>query len=212
MDLEEFICLNLLVPPKFEAALGYEGDARFVAFYWEPAGDELMYTNGQISANGEYAPWILWRRHIATAPTLFGYDFGSSDTPARHWLLLDREDRRFYVGEADQVARFFHQLPEAIEAREAWEALDPEERKRLQTEAWGSVQEAMKRMPQVTMADIEERVRNAHRLYRKLSVWLDQQAVVCPSCDHSYPAGAWNGNSHSCPGCGAIYWIGIAVG
>ena len=70
----------------------------------------------------------------------------------------------------------------------------------------------MARMPKIMPEDIQERIRDAYRLHRKLSVWLDQQPVTCPSCDHSYPAGTWNGNSHACPGCRALYWIGIAAG
>lgn len=209
MDLEQFTRLDLPVPPIFEEILGYKGDGRFVAFYWTPSGDELMYTDGRISADGEYAPWLLWTRHIAVGAALFGFDFGSSETDAKHWLLLDRKERRFYVGEADQVARFFQQLPEAMEAREAWDALSAEERKRLQTEAWENVQEAMKRIPQLTVEDIQQRMQEARRLYRKLAMWLDQQSVTCPACGHSYPAGMWNGNQLACPSCGKLYWMAL---
>jgi hypothetical protein len=48
-----------------------------------------------------------------------------------HWLLLDREERRFYVIPARDGERFFAELPEAVEERRRWEALSPEERERL---------------------------------------------------------------------------------
>lgn len=41
-ELDRFARLALPVPPLFGAALGYSGDARYVAFYWTPAGDEFM--------------------------------------------------------------------------------------------------------------------------------------------------------------------------
>jgi len=38
--------LAILVSPQLEAAWGYEGDARWVAWYWGRAGDELAWTDG----------------------------------------------------------------------------------------------------------------------------------------------------------------------
>jgi len=38
--------LAIPVPPQLEAACGYEGDARWVAWYGERAGDELAWTDG----------------------------------------------------------------------------------------------------------------------------------------------------------------------
>jgi hypothetical protein len=35
--------LSVPVPPMLEAAIGYTGDAHYVAFYWTPGGDEAMY-------------------------------------------------------------------------------------------------------------------------------------------------------------------------
>jgi len=34
--------LRIPVPPMLEEALGYDGSARWVAFYWTPAGDEAV--------------------------------------------------------------------------------------------------------------------------------------------------------------------------
>ena len=209
MNREPFTRLNLPVPPDFERALGYPGNARHVAFYWAPTGDELMTTDGQVSATGEYAPWLLWVRHISVVPTLFGFDFGNSDAPAKHWLLLDRKERRFYAGGADPMARFFSELPEAVAARRAWEALSAEEQKRIQTSAWQQLQEALEHLPEVKREDVTRRLREVRLQCRKLALWLDQQPVTCPACGHTAPAGAWS-QGHSCPNCGESYWIALA--
>ena len=46
--------LKAPIPPQLKEALGYEGDARFVAFYWSPDGDEAMYDDGQTSGDGDW--------------------------------------------------------------------------------------------------------------------------------------------------------------
>jgi hypothetical protein len=203
--------LNLPVPPMFERALGYEGDARYVAFDWMPGGDELMYHDGTVSADGDYNPWLLWTRHITTAAVLAGYHFGNSDEPAQHWLLLDREERRFYVIPARDGERFFAELPEAVEERRRWEALSPEERERLQREAWARFQEAFKEIPKPSMEDIHQRIEESHRRYLELAQWLDEQQASCPACHHLAPAKVWEANSLNCIACGANYWLALVT-
>jgi hypothetical protein len=92
------IPLDAPVPPMLEAAIGYDGDARWVAFYWQPAGDEACWDDGRASLCGANWPaYLAYTRHPAVWPHLALYDFGSSDEPARHWLVLDRRERRLYA-------------------------------------------------------------------------------------------------------------------
>lgn len=121
--MHEFIRPPIPVPPAFAETLGYPGDSRYVAFYWTPVGDELMYSDGQISGTGDDAPWLLWTRHLAVAPALLGFDIGSSDAQATHWLLLDRQEACFYLGTAPAVAHFLWDQPDAQALRAAWERL-----------------------------------------------------------------------------------------
>ena len=37
-----------VLPRNWERAFGYDGEARYVAFYWTPVGDEAMYDDGQV--------------------------------------------------------------------------------------------------------------------------------------------------------------------
>ena len=144
--LDQFTRRHIPVPPAFAETLGYTGSGRYVAFYWMPVGDELMYSDGQISGTGDYAPWLRWTRHITVAPALFGFDFGSSDAEAQHWLLLDQQEGAFYIGRADQVARFLHSQPAVQKVRAVWETLSPKEQQRLQTDAMEQLQHALQNL------------------------------------------------------------------
>lgn len=90
--------LDAPVPPMLEAAIGYDRLARWVGFYWQPAGDECCWDDGQHSLCGAHWPaYLAYTQHRAVWPHLALYDFGSSDEPARHTLLLDRTERRLYA-------------------------------------------------------------------------------------------------------------------
>jgi hypothetical protein len=68
--------------------------------------------------------WLTFTRHPRVAHYLEPYDLGSSDEPAQHWLLLDRQERVLYVGTAPDVARFLaqHTPPAPAISREQLEA------------------------------------------------------------------------------------------
>jgi hypothetical protein len=118
---QQLVRLNLGVPPMFEEALGYSDDARFVAFFCgHPRQRTVFYTDGQIVQPGNYQAWQLWFLHPSAGSELRGYDFGNDNKPATHWLLLDRDERDFYVGNTGQVERFLSSLPGAMRTTLAW--------------------------------------------------------------------------------------------
>jgi hypothetical protein len=86
---------HLQLPHNWEHAFGYDGQARFVAFYWTPAGDEAMYDDGRAAGDGN---WYLFSTLRHTHPELDRrYNLGYSELEAEHWLLLDRETRALTV-------------------------------------------------------------------------------------------------------------------
>jgi hypothetical protein len=90
----------------FEKCLGYKGDGRYVAFFWEHF-DELCFHDDHVNTGTlNSASWLLFVQHPFVSRYLLPYDFGSAGLPARHWLMLDRQARRFYVGERDCVESF----------------------------------------------------------------------------------------------------------
>src|SRR5262245_34059917 len=101
--------LSLPVPPMIEEALDYHGASRCVAFSWTPAGDELVYDDGTVSADGSWVAWLTFLHHPRVAPALRSYHLGSSDNDATHWLLLDRDARALSIGTAAAVKHFLRQ-------------------------------------------------------------------------------------------------------
>jgi hypothetical protein len=102
--------LDLPVPPMLEATLGYEHDVRYVAFYWTPFGDEVMWDTGWSSATGNWTAWLIFVRHPRIALALTSYHLGSSDQAAAHWLLLDRHERTVSVGPGTDVHAFLREV------------------------------------------------------------------------------------------------------
>jgi hypothetical protein len=89
--LEGITPLKAPVPPMLATAIGYKGDARFVSFHWTPYGDEAEYSDGRLSATGNWQAFLAYIQHPAVSPHLRDYDLGSSDSEAMHALILDRE-------------------------------------------------------------------------------------------------------------------------
>jgi hypothetical protein len=80
-----------MLPRNWERAFGYDGEARYVAFYWTPVGDEAMYDDGQVSGDGNWRLFLTLRHQYPELDQR--YNVGGSDAKADHWLLLDRETR-----------------------------------------------------------------------------------------------------------------------
>ena len=97
--------LGIQAPPMLAEAVGYPGRARYVALYWTPYGDEVIYADGHLSADGYWHAWLLFTRHRTIAPHLQAYNLGSSDEEATDWLLVDRETYALYVGTPGEVLR-----------------------------------------------------------------------------------------------------------
>jgi hypothetical protein len=98
--------LFLTVPPMFERLVGYRGSCRFVAFSWG-ACDELVYLDDMLASGTlDSAGWQIFTDHHFVRKHLAPFALGSSSSTARHWLLLDRKLRRFFVGERDAIEAF----------------------------------------------------------------------------------------------------------
>ena len=123
----EFTHLDgFLLPDEFWPAFGYEGQAQFVSLFWTPFGDEAIYTDGRIEADGDWVAYLMLLDHPANAELLrylcwfcqgrgttndlenepcdecdgvgtLEYNLGSSEFQATHILIADREEGRVYV-------------------------------------------------------------------------------------------------------------------
>src|SRR5947209_10542898 len=105
--------LYVPVPPMLAEAIGYTGqvfghplEARWVGFYWERSGDEAMYDDGLASGTGEYTGYLAFVDHPKVAVHLRQFDFGSSETPPRDYLILNRAEHRLYALPAELAQQF----------------------------------------------------------------------------------------------------------
>lgn len=111
---------GLVLPKNWERAFGYNGTARFLAAYWEPAGDEAMFDDGRVGGTANWDVFLALVRssinclYIARALTAIGADMtwgptialGSSDNRATHWLVLDLQERSAEVMPATDAHKF----------------------------------------------------------------------------------------------------------
>jgi hypothetical protein len=140
-------------PPMLVEALGYEGRLRHVAFWRSPAGDILRYADGETQGEGTLPAWLTFVEHPSVWPHLIRYGFGSAVEPARHWLLVDREERQLSAGTPQAVSRFL-----ALSV--------PEEVRRLQAEQALAIQDEQ-------LARARRRIVRDAAFLDRLQLWLD---------------------------------------
>ncbi|MEA2704892.1 MAG: hypothetical protein QOD63_2837 [Actinomycetota bacterium] len=164
----EFVVLPLSLPPQLLEAVGYDGEARYVAL-WH-CGDDILVGDGASSGIGRRRRGFeVFYHHRLIAALLRPYQLLAPDhdpyLDPPHSLLADRWENTLAVGQAGDVDAFVHSQPSALEA--LTEGLDPEEITRL-------VREAMTRRPPIDMADILAAMAAADRLGDELCAWLDR--------------------------------------
>jgi hypothetical protein len=156
------------LPESFEEALGYPGQLKWAAFYWEPCGDEAVFDDGVCSGDGNWWGFLQFVRHPNVSPWLSDCDLGSSDEEANHWLLCDLENRDIYVGEKQDVRTFLHLearkvLPESpeinLEMDDAYDSF---------REAILKAEELVREVPTPSMREIEEKMRRDQEAVEKM--------------------------------------------
>lgn len=204
---ESFNLLNLPipVPPMLEAALGYSGDRRYVAFH-----ECRVTTLGLFIADayhkwpGVEAGWSLFCKHPAVARILeiLRLDLKRS-IPIMRWdewiamgdsareqlgsktrcLVLDRQDRRLYVGTCPNVTLFLSMEPISDNAE-----LDDEEDEASDEDFEANVKaaELMEMFKDEPKLDADEPVEISRSVLENLRSWLDEHEVL----DDDYIPGA----------------------
>ena len=93
-EREAVIPLPLRFQPAFAEQLGYQGDRRFVAVYWQASGDELTLRDDVLATSGIRRS-LAWTQYFQRPETklwraVFNINFGEGDSSATHWLIIDR--------------------------------------------------------------------------------------------------------------------------
>lgn len=162
-----WVRLSVPVPPGLAQAIGYRGEARWVAFHWEPSGDESFYDDGRTSGTGSPWAYLAVVRHPAVAPELSPYDLGSSDSVATECLLLDRGEGVLYAAPVRSARRFLIQqhppLPE----------LTPQELSALQGRLEELSKEWREERVEVSQADIARMMREEEQAIKEIVAFLD---------------------------------------
>jgi hypothetical protein len=111
--------------------------------------------------------FLAFVQHPIVHPFLTDYDLGSSESDARHALILDRHERKLSIASITDADTFLAQqwpkLPAVHLTREEWEA--------LQTK----VITTMKRKEQlIDMEEIHRRIEAQYAVVEALQHWLNQ--------------------------------------
>ena len=167
--------IPIRLPESFEDALGYPRGFRWVAFFWEPCGDEAMFDDGYCSAEGNWWGFLAFIRHPSVKPWLAGCDLGTSEDEATHWLLCDLESRDVFVGERAEVKAFLvnevkKYVPVGRLPVNSRVAISPEEMEELLTK----IREQMQQVPTPSVAEIQEKIRRDKEAVEKLVAELGE--------------------------------------
>jgi hypothetical protein len=147
-------------------AIGYKEDARYVAFNWTPYGDEAEYFDGRRSATGNWQSFLAYIQHPAVSPVLEAYDFGSSESEAKHCLILDREKLELFIAPVKDAHVFL---------TEQW---PPEPPLRMSQEEYvAKIADSLKNVKPRDDIDIEAIQRQIEEQYAQIEEmqrWLDR--------------------------------------
>jgi hypothetical protein len=129
-------------------------------------GDEALYNDGRLSATGNWEAFITYVRHPAVSPLLQDYDLGSSNSEAKHAIILDQEKHEVFIAPVKAVQTFL---------TKQW----PPEPSLLmsQEEELAQLSEMLRNVKQPDDVDIEEiqrRIDEQYALTEQMQNWLDQ--------------------------------------
>jgi hypothetical protein len=84
-----FLKLTGRLQQRFDRALGYFGQSRFVFFYFEPRGEEVVWNDGQ-SYGFATGAWCEFGEKVIPLARICGAHVGDADRKGDHVLLIDR--------------------------------------------------------------------------------------------------------------------------
>src|SRR5689334_9663023 len=96
------------LPRGLDRRLGYCGHARFVFFYYEPLGEEVVWNDGRSYGFGTGA-WGTFMQQVARLADRCRVNVGSERAANTHVLLIDREGQAAYFVPEWEAERFLTQ-------------------------------------------------------------------------------------------------------
>jgi hypothetical protein len=112
----ELVRLPLPCPPQLVELSGYDGSGRLIALWWSPFGDQLMVSDGSLTATGRWRGWLCFCEHPLVGLFLEPYRLGDSDDEGEHRLLVNRYLGTLDVGLARDVQQLLATQPSELHA------------------------------------------------------------------------------------------------
>jgi hypothetical protein len=91
---------------SMDRRLGYFGEERFVFFYYEPRGEEVIWNDGR-SYGFACGAWGTFMHEIARLAKRYDVNVGTGGMTNTHVLVLDRQDGTAYFAEEWEAEAFF---------------------------------------------------------------------------------------------------------
>ncbi len=167
----------LVVPPMIEKALGYDGEARYFATWWEPAGDEARIGDGRTECDANWYAWLAWARdHTYHALLLAPYKLGNSDERADCAIVIDRQERESFVGKLHDVVEFLKAqwpiIQEDIAMQERWAAMTEAERDEFFRRLDAAFREEMSKVSVPSLKDLHAQIEQEARVVDEMLAYL----------------------------------------
>ena len=102
---DDFVELIECLPPRSERELGYFGDARYVAFRYEPRAEDVMWRDDR-SFGISTGAWQTFLDEIQPLAELYDVNVGSNGRAASHVLLIDRTRQSAYFAPRQSAEAF----------------------------------------------------------------------------------------------------------
>ncbi len=93
--------------------LGYRGQDRFVLFYYEPRGEEVVWRDSR-SYGFATGAWSTFVDEVAPVAEHYNVDVGCQGVPGKHVLLIDRSTRRAFFAVRGDAIRFLSQIAQGL--------------------------------------------------------------------------------------------------
>jgi hypothetical protein len=121
-----YLVKGCVLPRNWERALGYPGDARWMAAYWTPGDgeDEAVYADGLMTGSANFGPYLSLTRQCKLEITLALQEIracstanalsaihllGSPENDASYHLVLDLMERKICVAPKRASTEFLKQ-------------------------------------------------------------------------------------------------------
>jgi hypothetical protein len=101
----EFVAVMETAVRFMDQMLGYRGSDRYVLFYYEPRGEEVVWRDSRCYGFATGA-WFTFLSEVGPVAEHYDVNVGGLEMQGTHALLIDRSERRAYFPLRDEAKQF----------------------------------------------------------------------------------------------------------